>query len=211
MKLKKILLVIFLGLIIASCSRDEINERAALSHCADIKFISYANNNPNLFIDPSKVITETKKRDRKIKEWIKINHNEKDLMGIGKLREKMNDQFDDINSPLSREILFLFSKARDVTMLNDKTIDWKIEYKKEELTNYAEFHLECWNEYKRDNGYYSKDFIEKYSEWQKQDVSNLNKYHHKVFNYLEDFSKDYQFTTELWKLQKKMMKAVPLN
>lgn len=211
MKLKKILLVIFLGLIIASCSRDEINERAALSHCADIKFISYANNNPNLFIDPSKVITETKKRDRKIKEWIKINHNEKDLMGIGKLREKMNDQFDDINSPLSREILFLFSKARDVTMLNDKTIDWKIEYKKEELTNYAEFHLECWNEYKRDNGYYSKDFIEKYLEWQKQDVSNLNKYHHKVFNYLEDFSKDYQFTTELWKLQKKMMKAVPLN
>ena len=211
MKLKKILLVIFLGLIIASCSRDEINERAALSHCADIKFISYANNNPNLFIDPSKVITETKKRDRKIKEWIKINHNEKDLMGIGKLRDKMNDQFDDINSPLSREILFLFSKARDVTMLNDKTIDWKIEYKKEELTNYAEFHLECWNEYKRDNGYYSKDFIEKYSEWQKQDVSNLNKYHHKVFNYLEDFSKDYQFTTELWKLQKKMMKAVPLN
>ena len=211
MKLKKILLVIFLGLIIASCSRDEINERAALSHCADIKFISYANNNPNLFIDPSKVITETKKRDRKIKEWIKINHNKKDLMGIGKLREKMNDQFDDINSPLSREILFLFSKARDVTMLNDKTIDWKIEYKKEELTNYAEFHLECWNEYKRDNGYYSKDFIEKYVEWQKQDVSNLNEYHHKVFNYLENFSKDYQFTTELWKLQKKMMKAVPLN
>ena len=211
MKLKKILLVIFLGLIIASCSRDEINERAALSHCADIKFISYANNNPNLFIDPSKVITETKKRDRKIKEWIKINHNEKDLMGIGKLREKMNDQFDDINSPLSREILFLFSKARDVTMLNDKTIDWKIEYKKEELTNYAEFHLECWNEYKRDNGYYSKDFIEKYSEWQKQDVSNLNKYHHKVFNYLENFSKDYQFTTEMWELEKKMMKMVPRN
>lgn len=211
MKLKKILLVIFIGLIIASCSRDEINERAALSHCADIKFISYANNNPKLFIDPSKVIIETKKRDRKIKEWIKINHNKKDLMGIGKLREKMNDQFDDINSPLSREILFLFSKARDVTMLNDKTIDWKIEYKKEELTNYAEFHLECWNEYKRDNGYYSKDFIEKYVEWQKQDVSNLNEYHHKVFNYLENFSKDYQFTTELWKLQKKMMKAVPLN
>lgn len=211
MKQKKILLVIFIGLIIASCSRDEINERAALSHCADIKFISYANNNPKLFIDPSKVIIETKKRDRKIKEWIKVNHNEKDLMGIGKLRDKMNDKFDDINYPLHQEILFLFSKARDVTMLNDKTIDWKIEYKKEELTNYAEFHLECWNEYKRDNGYYSKDFIEKYVEWQKQDISNLNKYHHKVFNYLENFSKDYQFTTELWKLQKKMMQVVPLN
>ena len=95
--------------------------------------------------------------------------------------------------------------------LNDKIIDWKIDYKKKELTNYAKFHLECWNEYKRDNGYYSKDFIEKYLKWQKQDVSNLNKYHHKVFNYLENFSKDYQFTTEMWELQKKMMQTVPIN
>ena len=207
--LKKLLSLIFISLIIVGCSRDENNERKALSHCADIKFISYANNNPKVFIDPSKVITETKKRDRKIKEWIKINHNEKDLMGIGKLREKMNDKFDDINYPLHQEILFLFSKAQNVTMLNDKIIDWKIEYKKEELTNYTEFHLACWNEYKKDNGYYSKDFIDKYLEWQKQDVSNLNKYHHKVFDDLQNFSKDYSFTTVIWELQKKMMKAVP--
>ena len=56
-----------LGLSLVSCSRDEENERKALSHCADIKFISYANNNPHLFIDPSKAIAETKKRDIKIK------------------------------------------------------------------------------------------------------------------------------------------------
>jgi hypothetical protein len=209
--MKKILLLTFISLIIVGCNREENNERKALSHCADIKFISYANSNPKLFIDPSKVIEETKKRDKKIKEWIKINHNEKDLMSIGKLRDKMNDKFDDINYPLHSEILFLFSKARDVTMLNDKTIDWKIEYKKEELTNYEEFHLECWNEYKKDNGYYSKDFIKKYLEWQKQDVSNLNKYHHKVFDDLQVFSKNYQFTTKMWELEKKMMKMVPRN
>ena len=209
--LNKILSIIFISLIIVGCNREENNERKALSHCADIKFISYANNNPKLFIDPSKVIIETKKRYKKIKEWVKINHNEKDLMGIGKLREKMNDKFDDINYQLHSEILFLFSKAQDVTMLNDKTIDWKIEYKKEELTSYEEFHLECWNEYKRDNGYYSKDFINKYLEWQKQDVSNLNKYHHKVFDDLQTFSKDYQFTTEIWALEKKMMEMVPRN
>ena len=209
--LNKILSIIFISLIIVGCNREENNERKALSHCADIKFISYANSNPKLFIDPSKVIIETKKRDKKIKEWIKINHNEKDLMGIGKLRKKMNDKFDDINYPLHQEILFLFSKANDVTSLNDKTIDWKIEYKKEELTSYEEFHLECWNEYKKDNGYYSKDFINKYLEWQKQDVSNLNKYHHKVFDDLQTFSKDYQFTTEIWALEKKMMEMVPRN
>ena len=62
MRLKKILLVIFVSLVIVGCSRDENNEKKALSHCADIKFINYANNNPKLFIDPSKVITETKAR-----------------------------------------------------------------------------------------------------------------------------------------------------
>jgi len=209
--LNKILSIIFISLIIVGCNREENNERKALSHCADIKFISYANSNPKLFIDPSKVIMETKKRDKKIKEWIKINHNQNDLMAIEKLRAKMNDKFDDISHPLHLEIIFLFSKAQDVTMLNDKTIDWKIEYKKEELTNYEEFHLECWNEYKKDNGYYSKDFINKYLEWQKQDVSNLNKYHHKVFDDLQTFSKDYQFTTEIWALEKKMMEMVPRN
>ena len=209
--MKNLLSVIFISLIIIGCNREENNERKALSHCADIKFISYANNNPNLFINPSNVITETKNRDKKIKDWIKNNHNEKDLMGIEKLRKKMNDKFDDINYPLHQEILFLFSKALNVTMLNDKTIDWKIEYKKEELKNYSKFHLECWNEYKRDNGYYSKDFINKYLEWQKQDVSNLNKYHHKVFDDLQTFSKDYQFTSEMWELEKKMMKTVPRN
>ena len=206
--LNKILSIMFISLIIVGCNREENNERRALSHCADIKLISYANNNPKLFIDPSKVIEETKKRDKKIKEWIKINHDEKDLMSIGKLRAKMNDNFDDISHPLNLEIIFLFSKALNVTMLNDKIIDWKIEYKKEELTNYTEFHLACWNEYKKDNGYYSKDFINKYYEWQKQDVSNLNTYYYKVFDDLQIFSKKYQFTTMIWKSQKIMMEAL---
>ena len=132
--MKKILSVLFISLVIIGCSREENNERRAVSHCADIKFINYANNNPHLFIDPSKAIAETKKRDKKIKEWIKINHNPKDLMSIGKLRAKMNDKFDDINNPLYMETIFFSSKARNVTMLNDKSIDWKIEYKKDELT-----------------------------------------------------------------------------
>ena len=63
--IKNVLAILIIVLIIVGCSRDKNNERKALSHCADIKFISYANNNPKLFIDPSKVITETKKRDSK--------------------------------------------------------------------------------------------------------------------------------------------------
>lgn len=209
--LKKFLLLIFISLIIVGCNRQEIKESTAISHCSDIKFISYANNNPHLFIDPSKAIAETKKRDKKIKEWIKINHDPKDMMAIGKLRAKMKDKFDDISSPLHMETIFIFSKALDVTMLNDKTIDWKIGHKREELKNYDIFYQECVDEFmveyeKMNEG---EDFIKKYYEWQKQDVSNLNKYHHKVFDDIETFSKDYQFTTEIWALQKKMMKTVP--
>ena len=209
--MKKLLSVIFISLIIVGCSKEDDNERKAISHCADIKFISYANNNPHLFIDPSKAITETKKRDKKIKEWIKINHDTKDLMAIGKLRAKMNDKFDDISFPLHSETISIFSKALNVTMLNDKTIDWAMDYKREELKNYDSFYQECVDEFmveyaKMNEG---EDFIKKYYEWQKQDVSNLNKYHHKVFDDIEAFSKDYQFTTEIWALQKKMMKIVP--
>jgi len=204
--MKKILLFLFILTALVSCGNNK--EPKAVSHCSDIKFISYANSNPHLFIDPSKVIAETKIRDKKIKEWIKINHDPNDLMGVTKLKDKMNAKFNDINFPLSSEILFLGSKWMDITNLNDKTRDWHIDHKKKELTNYAEFHLECWNEYKRDNGYYSKDFINKYYEWQKQDVSNLNTYYYKVFDDLQIFSKKYQFTTMIWKSQKIMMEAL---
>ena len=158
--MNKILTVIIFGLLVTSCGNNK--ETKSISHCSDIKFISNANNNPHLFIDPSKVMAETKIRDKKIKEWIKINHDPNDLVSIGKLKDKMNANFNDINFPLSSEILFLGSKWMDITMLNDKTRDWHTDHKKKELTNYAEFHLECWNEYKRDNGYHSKDFINKY-------------------------------------------------
>jgi hypothetical protein len=204
--MNKILTVIIFGLLVTSCGNNK--ETKSISHCSDIKFISNANNNPHLFIDPSKVIAETKIRDKKIKEWIKINHDPNDLVSIGKLKDKMNANFNDINFPLSSEILFLGSKWMDITMLNDKTRDWHTDHKKKELTNYAEFHLECWNEYKRDNGYHSKDFINKYLEWQKQDVSNLNTYYYKVFDDLQIFSKKYQFTTKIWETQKKIMDAL---
>ena len=204
--MRNLLLFLFILTALVSCGNNK--ETKSISHCSDIKFISYANSNPHLFIDPSKVIAETKIRDKKIKEWIKINHNPKDLMGITKLKNKMNAKFNDINFPLSSEILFLGSKWMDITNLNDKTRDWHIDHKKKELTNYAEFHLECWNEYKRDNGYYSKDFINKYYEWQKQDVSNLNTYYYKVFDDLQIFSKKYQFTTKIWESQKIIMEAL---
>ena len=206
--MRNLLLFLFILTALVSCGNNK--ETKSLSHCSDIKFISYANKNPHLFIDPSKVIAETKIRDKKIKEWIKINHNPKDLMGVTKLKDKMNDKFDEISHPLYLEIIFFGSKARDVTMLNDKTIDWQMDHKREELKNYDIFYLECVDELLRiERGADGNEaFVKKYHKWQKQDVSNLNAYHHKVFDDLQTFSKDYQFTTKIWELQKKLMQAV---
>ena len=39
-------------------------------------------------------------------------------------------------------------------------------------------------------------------DWQKQNISNLNNYMHKVFDDLQDFQK-YPFTTKMWELEKK--------
>jgi len=200
--MRNLLLFLFILTALVSCGNNK--ETKSISHCSDIKFISYANNNPHLFIDPSKVIAETKIRDKKIKEWIKINHNPKDLMGITKLKNKMNAKFNDINFPLSSEILFLGSKWMNITMLNDKTKDWHMDHKKKEFKNYNTYYLECYWEHMVDN----EIFIKKYYKWQKQDVSNLNTYYYKVFDDLQIFSKKYQFTTKIWESQKIIMEAL---
>ena len=201
--MKKLLAIMVLGLLLTACGNNK--ETMSLSHCADIKFIKYANSNPNLFIDPSRVIDETKKRDKQIKKWMKINYNPNSLEGMGKVRAKMNDTTDDINIKLTLAIYSIFSEALDVTMLNDKTIDWKIDYKREQLKNYNTFFKSCVDAYFENE----KDFIKRNYEWQKQDVSKLNKYTHKVFDDLQVFSKNYSYTTKMWELKKKTMRMIP--
>ena len=90
-----------------------------------------------------------------------------------------------------------------------KTIDWKIEYKKKELTNYAKFHLQCWNIYKSDNGYYSKQFIDKYLEWQKQDVSNLGKQSYEFLNELLTITSYTRYSKEFTEFFTKLMGILP--
>ena len=176
--LKKILSLIFISLIIVGCNREENNERRALSHCADIKYIKYMNSNPQLIVNKAKqkeFIDAIQERDIAVRKWMKENKTTKDLMGGVKAENKFDNLADPINFKLFNLFNGVFSEASDIQALNEKTIDYKVEYKKKEYIRYEEFHLECWNDYKRDNGYYSKEFIDKYLEWQKQDVSNLSK------------------------------------
>lgn len=183
--MKNLLSLIFISLIIIGCNRDENNERKALSHCADIKYINFMNSNPQFIVDLNKkvdFIEAVQEREVAVQKWMKENNTAKDLMGPTKAQNKFADLSDPINFKLYRLFNKIIAEASNVQALNQKTMDWGIEYKKKEFIRYAEFHLECWNEYKRDNGYYSKEFIDKYLEWQKQDVTNLGKESYEFLN-----------------------------
>ena len=208
----RFLSILIIGLIIAGCNREENNERKALSHCADIKYINFINSNPQFIVDLNKkveFIEAVQEREVAVQKWMKENNTSKDLMGPTKAQNKFADLSDPINFKLYRLFNKIISEASNVQALNQKTMDWGIEYKKKEFIRYAEFHLECWNEYKRDNGYYSKEFIDKYLEWQKQDVTNLGKESYEFLNEMLQLTGYTSYSKEFREHFTKLMAILP--
>ncbi|NMN67886.1 hypothetical protein VP91_00010370 [Candidatus Pelagibacter ubique] len=195
--MKNVLSILIIGLIIAGCSREENNLRQALSHCADIKYIKNLNAYPEIIITKTRksgIMMELSDREKAIKQYKVDNNIDKSLMGPTELKSKLSNLADEINMKLYMLLNEVLAEASNIQALNEKTIDYKVEHKKDEFFYYAEFHLECWNEYKRDNGYYSEEFIDKYLEWQKQDVSNLGKQSYEFLNGMLALTKNYSYT-----------------
>ena len=190
--MKNLLFIILISLIIVGCNREENNERKALSHCADIKYIK------NLNAYPQIIVNKTKRSE---------------IIQALQTREEAKDKFANLADPINFKLFRLFqniiSEASNVQALNEKTMDWGIEQKKDEFFYYAEFHLRCWNEYKRDNGYHSKEFIDKYLEWQKQDVSNLGKQSYEFLNELLKITSYTRYSKEFTEFFTKLMAILP--
>ena len=210
--MKSVLSILIVGLIIAGCSRDENNERKALSHCADIKYINFMNKNTQFIFDLNKEVEFLEAildREEAVQKWMKENNTTKDLNGPSKASAK----FADLSDPINFKLYSLFNKviadASSIQSLNEKTMDYKVEYKKKEYISYAEYHLECWNEYKRDNSYYSKEFIDKYLEWQKQDVSNLGKLSYDFLNGMLKATNNTSYSNEFRNHFTKLMAILP--
>ena len=210
--MKNLLFIILISLIIVGCNREENNERKALSHCADIKYIKNLNAYPQIIVNNTKrseIIQALQTRGEAITEWEKENNTANDLMGSTKAKDKFDNLVDPINFELYGLFNSIIAEASNVQALNEKTMDWGIEQKKDEFFYYAEFHLECWNEYKRDNGYHSKEFIDKYLEWQKQDVSNLGKQSYEFLNELLKITSYTRYSKEFTEFFTKLMAILP--
>tara|TARA_R110000824_G_scaffold362220_1_gene550143 strand:+ start:69 stop:710 length:642 start_codon:yes stop_codon:yes gene_type:complete len=210
--MKNLLFIILISLIIVGCNREENNERKALSHCADIKYIKNLNAYPQIIVNNTKrseIIQALQTRGEAITEWEKENNTANDLMGSTKAKDKFDNLVDPINFELYGLFNSIIAEASNVQALNEKTMDWGIEQKKDDFFYYAEFHLECWNEYKRDNGYHSKEFIDKYLEWQKQDVSNLGKQSYEFLNELLKITSYTRYSKEFTEFFTKLMAILP--
>ena len=69
--MKNLLSIIFISLIIVGCNREENNERKALSHCADIKYIKNLNAYPQILVNKTKrseIIQALQTREEAINE-----------------------------------------------------------------------------------------------------------------------------------------------
>jgi hypothetical protein len=185
-----ILLVIVLLFFYLKNSREKATEDRAVRYCADIAYIKYANDNPNLFInfDFSKVIEAAKKREIELKKEpveAKVKRENVRKEELKRLEDKKlsKDIFIDptLVYPINIDLFMNASVAgksneySDIISINNNTIDYKTEHKISSFRNYEKFYKNCTENFiliKNDKDAKNK-FIETYKVRPKQDVSKL--------------------------------------
>ena len=184
--------LIFLFIFISGCS--EVKENKSISHCSDIKYIQFANKNPEVFINSANIYVSALQANKELERWKKENYDQKSLDSMPKLREKITS----ISYELYGEILNMNSKISDIISLNNKTLDWKLDHKKRSFKDYENYFLTCLNELDADQN----KFINKYYEWNSQEILNLKTYARKQNIELMKYLKKFVFGNSVNELNK---------
>jgi hypothetical protein len=204
-----ILLIIVLIFFYFKQSREKNFEDRAVRYCADVAYIKYANDNPNLFInfDFSKVIEVAKKREIELKKEPVENKIKRENIRKEKFK-KLDDEkkirkeyYIDptLTYPINIDLFINAMSAGpsleyiEINSINNRTADYTTEHKISNFKNYEKFYKNCLGNFVSITEKNEKNkFIKMYEVRPKQDVSKLlqldKERHTKLVNLLKGYS-----------------------
>jgi len=185
-------------------SRQVSYGKIAISHCADIDFVKYADSNPSLFIsyDFADVIIEAEKREVALKK--------ESILDKKKRRDKIDTQLkknisstlfidptytDEINMNLYIRLNPSIRSLEFDIIKREELHKYKTDYKIESFRNYEKFHKNCSDKFLSFKDKNEKDkFIEMYKPIPKHNFPRLLEYYNEVQNKLINILKGYSET-----------------
>lgn len=185
-------------------SRQVSYGKTAISYCADIEFVKYADNNAKLFItyDFADVIKEAEKREVALKKESLLNKKKRKDRIDTQLKKGISDTLfldptltDEINMNLYIKLNSSIRSLEFDIIKREELHKYKTDYKIESFINYEKFHKNCLDKFLSFKDKNEKDkFIEMFKPIPKHNFPRLLEYYNEVQNKLINILKGYSET-----------------
>jgi len=185
-------------------SRQVSYGKTAISHCADIEFVKYADSNPKLFItyDFADVIKEAEKREVALKKESLLNKKKRKDQINTQLKKGISDSLfidptltDEINMNLYIKLNSSIKSLEFDIIKREELHKYKSNYKIETFKNYEKFHRSCSDKFLSLKDKNEKDkFIEIYKLIPSHNFPRLLEHYNEVQNKLINILKGYSET-----------------
>jgi hypothetical protein len=178
--------------------------KIAISHCADIEFVKYADNNSNLYItyDFTDVIKAAQKREVALKKEPPLDKKKRRDQIDAQLKKNISNTLfidptyaDEINMNLYIRLNPSIRSLEFDIIKREELHKYKTDYKIESFRNYEKFHKNCSDKFLSFKDKNEKDkFIEIYKPIPKHNFPRLLEYYNEVQNKLINILKGYSET-----------------
>jgi hypothetical protein len=185
-------------------SRQVSYGKTAISHCADIEFVKYADSNSKLFItyDFADVIKEAEKREVALKKESLLNKKKRKDQIDNQLKKGISDTLfldptltDEINMNLYIKLNSSIRSLEFDIIKRQELHKYKTDYKIESFRDYKKFYKNCSDKFLSFKDKNEKDkFIEIYKPIQKHNFPRLLEHNNEVQNKLINILKGYSET-----------------
>ena len=185
-------------------SRQVSYGKIAISHCADIDFVKYADSNPKLFIsyDFTDVIKAAEKREVALKKESPLDKKKRREQIDAQLKKNISNTLfidptytDEINMNLSIRLNSSIRSLEFDIIKREELHKYKSDYKIEAFKNYGKFHKICSDKFLSMKDKNEKEkFIEMYKPIPKHNFPRLLEHYNEVQNKLINILKGYSET-----------------